>query len=129
MPAHKGPRPTHAIDVSRQNVSTRAAMSCGVGRGTDMQKQVDGSPDVVSMHGVVQLVSARVHVQSDAMHCDGIWQPVTMMPWSGTEMIEPHAPAAATIAAAVATARVQRMGRHLAVARGRKASPIAARLE
>jgi hypothetical protein len=62
----------------------------------------------------------------------GIWQPVTITPWSGMVIDEPHAPIAASSAAAAAQASArrpskedQRMGRHLAVAARAKASAIA----
>jgi hypothetical protein len=118
---HKVPRPTHACAVSMHWVGTLFPVWL-----SGMQKQVDGSVGFVWVHGKMQLSSDRAHLQSMAKHCAGSWQPVTMMPWSGTEITEPHAPVAATSATAAATPRVQRMGRHLAVAFARKASPIGA---
>ena len=132
-PPQNTPRPTHACTDSMHWVLIDSPPSLVSGR----QSHVDGSPGVTNVQLTVQppaestaaVAEPREQLQSARKQADGIWQPVTMMPWSGTTICEPHAPVATTSAQAAAAPRVQRMGRHLAVATRRKASPIAARLE
>jgi len=132
-PPQTTPRPTHACTDSMHWVAIESPPSLVSGK----QSHVDGSPGVTNVQLTVQapalstfaVTEPREQSQSARKQADGIWQPLTMMPWSGTVICEPQPPVATTSAQAAATPRVQRMGRHLAVATRRKASAIAARLE
>jgi hypothetical protein len=77
----------------------------------------------------------RAHAQLSMKQALGALQPVTMIPWSGTLIDDPQAPAATTSAPAAARTTpnrlvtlknrgVPRMGRHLAVASRKNASSI-----
>src|SRR5438874_11892398 len=77
-PPHKTPRPMHAIAGSRHWVAVGVPPSPGSGT----QSQVDGSLGSLGWQGRVHwplVTASREHAHVCRKHCDGIWQPVTMM--------------------------------------------------